>query len=129
MTRTVTRGGGRRFLSSHRPFRRPDQNITETNIMLKFIRRLAVPAVLCAALAAAGCGGVKEIRLPETGATLEGSITYGRSKVPAALVIVQGPNGSAQGFADDYGHYRIENVPTGEVAVAVNTAAAKGNLM
>jgi hypothetical protein len=97
--------------------------------MFKIIYRLAVPAAIGMALAAAGCGGPKEVQRKQTGATLQGTVTYGKDKVPVALVIAKGADSSAQNFADDDGRYRIENVPTGEVTVAVNTDAAKGNLM
>jgi len=90
-------------------------------------------AVLLAAcgLLTASCNGygVKEERLPETGATLEGTITYGSEKVPAALVIVAGANGSATGRVDEAtGRYKVENVPLGEVKIGVNTAAARGEM-
>jgi hypothetical protein len=91
-----------------------------------------------ATLAAAGlslcpvaCGNkyVTEIRLPETGATLEGTVSYGGTKVLVALVIAQGPNGAATGFIGDDGRFKLENVPLGEVNIAVNTDAGKGQLM
>jgi len=86
--------------------------------------------VLSFALLAASCGyGVREERLPESGATLEGTVTYGTEKVPAALIVVAGQNGSATGNIDEAtGQYRIENVPLGEVKIAVNTDAAKGEM-
>jgi hypothetical protein len=71
-----------------------------------------------------GCnGGYK--RLPETGATLEGTVTYGKEKVAVALVIAQNESGSAQAFIGEGGRYKLENVPLGEVHIAVNTAAGK----
>jgi hypothetical protein len=89
------------------------------------------------AVFAAGCGlliascgyGVKEERLPETGATLEGKITYGAEQVPVALVIVAGDKGSATGYVDEAtGRYKITNVPLGAVKIGVNTEAAKGEM-
>jgi hypothetical protein len=86
------------------------------------------PLLLLAALAAASCGPRVE-RIPETGATLEGTVEYGGTKVPMALVIVAAPeNGgvSMSAFADGDGNYRVENVPVGDVRIAVNTDATKG---
>jgi hypothetical protein len=76
------------------------------------------------------CGyGVKEERLPETGATLEGTVTYGTEKVPLALVIVTGANASATGEIDEAtGRYTVSNVPLGEVKISVNVEAAKGKM-
>jgi len=73
---------------------------------------------------------VKEERIPETGATLEGSVTYGSEKLAAALIIIAGTNGQATGDIDEAtGRYRIENVPLGEVRIGVNTDAAKGKMI
>jgi hypothetical protein len=69
------------------------------------------------------------VRRPETGAILEGTVSYGDQKVMVGLVIVQNDKGSAQGFIDEEGKYKLENVPIGEVNVAVNTDAGKGQLV
>ncbi len=93
-------------------------------------RILARLALLGLGLLLAGCsaggGGVK---YPETGATLEGTVTYGGEKVEVALIIVQNADGSATGFVDDNGHYKVENVPLGEVNIGVSTEAGKGAAM
>lgn len=70
-----------------------------------------------------------EVRYPETGATLEGTVTYGKETVGAALVIAQNGSGAATAFVDDNGHFKLENVPLGEVNLAVNTDAGKGAAM
>jgi hypothetical protein len=85
-------------------------------------------ALLGLALFVAGCGP-KGIRYPETGASLEGTVTYGNDQVGAALVIAQNDTGAATAFVDDDGKYRLQNVPLGEVNIAVNTAAGKGQAM
>ena len=98
--------------------------------MREAIRSLARLALLALLLLLAGCflrGG--DVRYPETGATLEGTVTYGKENVGAALVIAQNQSGSATGFVDDNGHYKLENVPLGEVNIGVNTAAGKGQAM
>src|SRR5262245_17480770 len=76
----------------------------------------------------AGCGP-KEIRYPETGATLEGTVAYGKDQVGAALVIAQNASGSATAFVEDDGKFRLQNVPLGEVSLAVDTNAGKGQAM
>ncbi|HEY1377111.1 MAG TPA: hypothetical protein VGF55_09980 [Gemmataceae bacterium] len=63
---------------------------------------------------------------PPTGATLEGTVTYGGQKVMVALVIAQSQSTAVSGFVDDSGHYKLKDVPLGEVNIAVNTAAGKG---
>jgi hypothetical protein len=69
-------------------------------------------------------------RIPETGATLEGTIKYGSEKVPVAMVIVAGEgSGGAQGFVGDDGRYKVENVPLGEVKIGVSVKAGEGQMM
>jgi len=87
--------------------------------------RLARLALLGLVLPLAGCGP-GGIRYPETGATLEGTVTYGKDQVKVALVIAQNSTGSATAFIGEDGRYRLENVPLGEVNLAVNTEAGKG---
>jgi hypothetical protein len=96
--------------------------------------RLAIQSFIRAALVASlgltGCSPTASmVRRPETGATLEGKVSYGDQKVAVGLVIVQNDSGMAQGFIDDEGRYKLENVPIGEVNIAVNTDAGKGQLM
>lgn len=83
----------------------------------------------CGLLAASCSRYAREERLPESGATLEGTITYGSEKVQAALVIVAGANASATGSVDEAtGRYKVENAPLGEVRIGVNTDAARGEM-
>jgi hypothetical protein len=77
------------------------------------------------ALLLSSCGERGQ-RYPETGATLEGRVTYGKDPVPLALVIVAAQGSSATGRADEEGRYKVENAPLGEVTIGVNTDAAKG---
>jgi hypothetical protein len=74
------------------------------------------------------CNGRYE-PLPETGARLEGTVTYGHEKVPAATIIVAGQAGASTGHIGDDGRYKVENAPLGEVTIGVNTAAARGEAM
>ena len=100
------------------------------------MRKPVARAVLVlAAVAAASCSPQGRVEpLEQTGASLEGNITFGGQPVPLAMVIVvpaSGPvgQGGATAFADDDGHFKVENVSVGEVKVAVNTDAAKGQMM
>ncbi len=87
------------------------------------VRLFALLAVVALALCV-GCE--KGDRLPETGATLEGTITYNGQPVQVAMVIVQGTNGSATGWVESDGRYKVQNCPLGDVNLAVNTEAGKG---
>lgn len=99
--------------------------------MTQLARKLSLAVTAAAAIAVVACtNGIEP--LEETGATLEGTVTYGTEKVPLALVIVAKPGsggGSASAFADDDGHFRVENVPVGDVQIGVNTDATKGQMM
>jgi hypothetical protein len=98
---------------------------------MRFKFTLGVTVLLVTACAGlTSCGYyVKEERLPETGATLEGTITYGNEKVPVALIIVAGTNSSAQGHVDEVtGRYSVANVPLGPVKIGVNVKAAEGEM-
>ena len=91
------------------------------------VGRWAVLGLAALTLAPTACGKfVREERLPESGATLEGTIKYGDEPVQFALVLVRTPNASATGKVGEDGRYRVENVPLGEVQIGVNTAAAMG---
>ncbi len=84
--------------------------------------------VISYAVLAASCGE-RGHRLPDTGATLEGTITYGGTKVPFAQVTAMGQDGMATGNVQEDGRYKMTNVPLGEVKIGVNPEAAKGEFM
>jgi hypothetical protein len=88
-------------------------------------RRLLLLTLLAIIAPLPGCG-VREYRLPETGATLEGKVTYAGKPVPAAMIIVAGESSGATGNIGEDGRFQIPNVPLGAVKLAVNTDAAKG---
>lgn len=96
--------------------------------MRSMLQGIVLFTVIGAGLAVVGCARVKEIRLPETGADLKGTVTYNGEKVGAAMVIVQSAGGSASGLIGDDGTFHIKNVPVGEVNIGVNTEAGKGDL-
>src|SRR5689334_22139796 len=91
---------------------------------------LALLGVAGLGLLLAGCGiGLREKRLPETGASIEGKVTYGNEPVMAALIIVQSKDGASQGVVGEDGRYKVENVPIGPVSIGVDTNAGKGMMM
>lgn len=95
--------------------------------MIRSSRRL-VTLWLAAALAGASCSRQpKAEELPETGATLEGTVKYGKEDVRFALIIVQAGGNSATGKIGEDGRYKVENVPLGEVTIGVNTDAGRGD--
>jgi hypothetical protein len=96
--------------------------------MRSMLQGIALFIVIGSVCAFVGCTGVKEIRIPETGADLKGTVTYNGEKVMVALVIVQSAGGSAAGPIGDDGTFSIKNVPVGEVSIGVNTEAGKGEL-
>jgi hypothetical protein len=90
------------------------------------LHRPRLTALVLSALLTVSCGGRGE-RLPETGATLEGKVTYDGEPLEFALIVIQTDNGSATGRIGDDMRYRVENVPLGVVRVGVNTSAARGD--
>jgi hypothetical protein len=90
---------------------------------------LAVLAAIGLIFCLGGCN-TGPITLPETGATLEGTVTYGGEKVLVAMVIAAPTDGKpgAQGVIGEDGRYKIENCPLGEVNLAVNVKAGEGML-
>ena len=97
--------------------------------MRKTDQGLALLALLGLGLLLAGCSRYSEVRYPETGATLEGTVSYGKDRVGAALVIAQNSTGAATAFVDGDGRYKLTNVRLGEVSIGVNTEAGKGQAM
>jgi hypothetical protein len=98
------------------------------NAMRSMLRSIALLLVVGLGCFIFGCSRVSEIKIPESGADLSGTVTYNNDKVMVALVIVQGASGSATGPINDDGSFKIKNVPLGEVTIGVNTEAGKGEL-
>lgn len=87
-------------------------------------------ALLICTLAAAGCGSQvhRPVAIPETGATLTGTVTVSGEQLRFAHIFVRGADGTmSQGAIGSDGTYTVNNVPLGEVTVAVNTEAARGD--
>lgn len=81
--------------------------------------------ILAFAAALAGCTRY-EYRLPETGATLEGTITYNGETITMAQLTVLSESGQALGIIEA-GRYKVERVPLGDVKIGINTEAERGN--
>ncbi len=93
----------------------------------KTLTRRSASTLVLFALAATSCGKfVREERLKETGATLEGTVKYGGEDVQFAMIVVKSSTGAMTGMIREDGRYRVENVPLGDVQIGVNTAAAQG---
>jgi len=66
--------------------------------------------------------------IPETGATLTGTVTFRKETVRIGTVIVAGGTGATGEITED-GRYTVNNVPLGEVTIAINMGPAQGKLM
>src|SRR6188508_2320006 len=83
--------------------------------------------LLAFAAALAGCTRY-EYRLPETGATLEGTITYNGETVQMAQINVLSETGQSLGVVES-GRYKVERVPLGDIKIGINTEAERGNFI
>jgi hypothetical protein len=83
------------------------------------------PTILVLTLSLLGCTRY-EYRLPETGATLEGTITYNGETVQMAQINVLSDKGQSLGVIED-GRYKVERVPLGEIKIGINTETERGN--
>lgn len=106
--------------------------MTREVFMGRFICRLGVVVATAVGIGFGlfGCGSNAPVALPETGATLEGTIKYGSEELQYSNVIIRsGEKGVAMGVILDDGRYRVENVPLGEVKVGVMPRASYGRYM
>jgi hypothetical protein len=97
--------------------------------MRRILHSLFIVAAAGLVVSLTGCGGFGAQRVPLTGATLEGKVTYGTEKVPVGLIIAVGASGTSQANLTDEGTYKMENAPLGEVTLMVNVKAGEGALM
>jgi hypothetical protein len=96
--------------------------------MRRMLQRL--PLLALVGLFPIACGGPQRgVPLPDSGATLEGTVSYGGQPIKVALIIAQGADRAATNFVGDDGRYHLNNVALGEVNIAVNVAAGRGNLI
>jgi hypothetical protein len=93
------------------------------------IRRVATLFIASLAVTVASCGSSDNVArsLPDTGATLEGTIKVGTEQLHFAMVMVQSSSGVVSGKIGEDGKYKVSNVPLGDVQVGVNTSAAQGD--
>jgi len=91
------------------------------------LRSAVVGGAACLLLASCSTAGHFE-PVPETGATLTGTVTFKHELLKIGTVLVQGPAAGAQGKVHDDGHYTVENVPLGPVTIAVTMGPARGEV-
>ena len=89
------------------------------------VRRL-LPGILI--ICVMGCGQ-RAYEIPDSGATLEGSVTYDGKPVPMALIVVRSETATADARIVEPGKYKVPSVPIGKVKIAVDTDAMRGELM
>jgi hypothetical protein len=96
--------------------------------MFRTTLRAGGPLLVAAlSLSVVACGGDNVPKaLPDSGATLEGTVKVGGEQLQFALVMVKSSSGIASGKIGEDGRYKVSNVPVGEVQVGVNTSAAQG---
>lgn len=97
--------------------------------MRRVVTRVFSATILAGLILTLSACGEKGATVPKTGASLEGSVHYGDELIEFALIIVSTKNASESGNIGDDGKFHIANVPLGEVSVAVNTPAGKGDFM
>ena len=88
-------------------------------------RRLRVATAGPCCLLIASCMSQKYEPIPETGASLSGTVTYKKQKLTGGIVTVAGDTPGSNGEIGPDGRYSVTNVPVGEVIIGVNTAMAK----
>jgi hypothetical protein len=105
--------------------------------MYRFITRLApvtVAGLGCFLLVSACSLNGSYETVPDTGATLTGTVKYNNQPVTAGLVMAESKNtdgrpaGTSAQIGPD-GRFLLTNVPLGEVALGVNTMAAKAQVI
>ena len=94
--------------------------------MSRIFLRAPFVGAACVAICLASCPNPREVRLPESGATLEGAVKYGSEELQFAQIQVLGEGRMAYGRIGEEGRYKVENCPLGEVKIGVNTSAARG---
>ena len=98
-------------------------------MLQQHLRRVFGPLLVATlTLGLAACGGDNIPKaLPDSGATLEGTVKVGGEQLQFAMISVKSANGVASGKIGEDGRYKVSNVPLGEVQIGVNTGAARGD--
>lgn len=91
-------------------------------------RLLSLASLGCMSLALVSCNTVRYEPIPETGASLTGTVSYKKEPVKIGLIIVAGPGGGATVDIGEDGRYTVQNAPLGDVTIAVNMAPAHGKI-
>lgn len=85
-----------------------------------------IPSVLLVCLS--GCGQTA-YEIPDTGATLEGAITFEGKPVPLALIIVRSETATSDAIVREAGRYKVPSVPLGQVKIGIDTDAVRGEIV
>jgi hypothetical protein len=75
-----------------------------------------------------GCGQVAR-EIPDTGATLEGSITLNGNPIPLALIIVRSQSATSDSVVREEGKYKVLSAPLGLVKIGVDTDSMRGEVV
>ena len=95
--------------------------------LVRFQATLGLGCLVCV-LTSCGDTAGRVQPIPETGATLTGTVTFRKESVRIGTVIVAGSSGASGEIGED-GRYTVNNVPLGEVTLAINMGPARGKLM
>ena len=82
-------------------------------------------AALASALLLPACNS-REVTYPTTGNSLTGTVKYGTDQLQFAMILVTQGTAGSTGMIGDDGTYFVDNVPLGEVSIAVIPDAARG---
>jgi hypothetical protein len=69
------------------------------------------------------------VPIPETGASLKGTVIYKKQPLTAGVVFASGSGGGVDALIDPDGRYTLLNVPVGEVTIGVSTEKLKSMMM
>lgn len=97
--------------------------------MNRLIRAASAGLLAVGMVAAVGCSKnfAPEETLPESGASMKGTVSYGGEQLHYAMIRVKGNNHEATGKIGPDGTYLVENCPVGPITIGVNTDAGKGD--
>ena len=96
---------------------------------LQHLSRLLVLPFCAVSMALASCSTSRYEPIPETGATLEGTVKYNGETLKAARVLVSGAAGGSTGDIGENGRYLVTRAPLGDVSIGVDTDEIKNLFM
>jgi hypothetical protein len=90
-----------------------------------FYRRFLTFTTGFCCLSAVACMSPRYEPIPDTGASLTGTVTYKKQKLTGGLITVAGDTPGSSSEIKPDGTYTVNSVPVGNVIIGVNTAMAK----